>query len=164
MSQASPRHSIMSRREKEKQEALGKLAKFAYSAPTPPAAPPAPARPATKPAPARPTAPRTPAPAPRAPLATQDAARARTKQAAERKAKLDEERALKQRRANELARGTNLPWRGMDTMGVPASIRRTGFDRDEASTTQKIHDVLGETKEKDGRVKHRAKGKRQGGK
>lgn len=161
----------MSRREKEKQEALGKLARFATSAPS---APP-PARAPSRPSPARaPSVPRAQPPAPTAarprPSSTPAradpaaAARARAVKLADRKAKLEEERGLKQRRANEIARGTNLPWRGMDSMGVPASIRRTGFDRTEATTAQKIQDVLGEVKEKDGRAKARAKGKRQGGK
>jgi hypothetical protein len=50
----------------------------------------------------------------------------------------------------------------MDRMGVPASIRRTAFDREEPSVAQKISDVLGEAKEKEGRAKARDKGRRQG--
>lgn len=80
----------------------------------------------------------------------------------DRREKLAEERALRERRERELARGANLSWRGMDHMGVPASIRRTGFDREEPTVAQKLHDVLGEAREKEGRAKNRDKGRRQG--
>jgi len=151
----------MSRREKEKAASLDKLGKLAYSTPPAPARPPPP-KPA---APARP-APKAVAP-PRASTPTAGAAaaaRARERQLAERREKLAEEKSLRERREKELARSSGLEWRGMDRMGVPASIRRTGFDRDEPSTAQKIHDILGENREKAGRAKAREKGKRAGGK
>lgn len=153
----------VSRRDKEKAKSLDALAKFAYASgggaptppkPTPPAprpAPPAKAKPPTAPKPAE------------NPYAVTAAERARRAQAAERKAKLEEERVLKQRRANELARGSNLQWRGSGFTDIPASIRRTGFDRVEPTVAQKLHDILGDVKEKDSRVKHREKGRRQGG-
>lgn len=148
----------MSRREKEKAASLDKLAKLAYSAGSAPAAPP------PKPKAAPP--PRPPPPAPkRAPVseAASTAARAREKQLIERREKLAEEKALRERRERELARSSSMQWRGMDRMGVPASIRRTGFDRDEPSTSQKIHDVLGDARQKESREKMRDKGRRQGG-
>lgn len=152
----------MSKREQDKAKSLDALAKFAYAsgggAPAPPPKPSAPpTRPATAPKPA-------PKPQPRAaPTFETEADRLRRKQIEERKAKLEEERLHKQRRANELARGTNLPWRGSGFTDIPASIRRTGFDRVEPTVSQKLHDVLGEVREKDSRVKNREKGKRQGG-
>ena len=152
----------MSRREKEKANALDALAKFAYSAgggaPAPAPKPPAP--PGARAVPTKPKS--APVPAEH-PYAVSDAERARRKQMEERKAKLEEERALKERRARELARGTNLPWRGSGFTDIPSSIRRTGFDRQEATVSQKLHDILGDAKEKESRVKNREKGKRSGG-
>lgn len=148
----------MSRREKEKAKSLDKLAKFAYgSASAPPPAPkPAPAPPARIAAPRRPP-PSSPLPSPSSASPTE----ARRKQLAQRQAKLEEERALKARRANELARGARIDMSRIDPFNVPASIRRTGFDRHEPSVSQKIQDVLGEAKAKEGRAKARDKGKRQ---
>lgn len=153
----------MSKREDEKKKALAALSRIAYSSAMPAAAPsPVRATPPTRPAPpARPTKAAPPA---RATAASADAEKRKRQQMADRAAKADEARSLKQRRANELARGSDLQWRGMDPMGVPASIRRTGFDRQEATMSQKIQDVLGDTKEKAGRAKAREKGKRAGGK
>lgn len=144
----------MSRREKEKRASLDTLGKLAYSSPSPPPALPPKPPPAPK-ARTPPLKPLPPAPAP--PLRAEEV---RAKQLKERREKLAEEKALRTRRAGELARASNVEWRGMDRMGVPASIRRTGFDRDEPSTAQKIHDILGENREKEGRAKARAKGKR----
>lgn len=150
----------MSRREKERKASLDALGKLAYSvgggAPPPPP-PPAAKRsslPPPKPAPS-------PAPAPRA--ADAAASRNRQSQLAARQEKLAEERALKQRRENELLRSRNLEWRGMSNDGIPASIRRTGFDRVEPNVSTKITDVLGAPREKEGRAKARDKGRRQGG-
>jgi hypothetical protein len=146
----------MSRREKEKAKSLDALVKIAFSAggaPTPPTPVPpkvlAPARPASSvPAPTRGAA---------------ASSFARNKQLEERREKLAEEKALKTRRASELTRSTHLPWRGGGFTDIPASIRRTGFDQVEPSTSQKIHDVLGDAREKAGRAKAKEKGKRQGG-
>lgn len=147
----------MSRRDKEKARSLDALAKFAYAsgggATAPPPKPAAPMRPRAAPPP--------PPPRPEPAYQETEADRLRRKQMGERKAKLEEERLLKQRRANELARGSNLPWRGSGFTDIPASIRRTGFDRVEPTVSQKLHDILGETKEKESRVKHREKGRRQ---
>ena len=146
----------MSRREKEKKDSLDALARIARatSGPMPTAKPtPASAR-AVAPAP------RQPKPQPQPPAVVSDARRA---QQEARKAKLEEERALKERRANELARGSRLEWRGGGFSDIPASIRRTGFDTKEPTVSQKIQDVLGEAREKEGRAKAKAKGKRVGG-
>jgi len=80
-----------------------------------------------------------------------------------KRAKLEEEKRLRDMRAQKLAGGANLKWRGMPWGDVPTGIRRTPFDRDEPSVHQKIGDVLGDAKEKEGRAKAKAKGKRQGG-
>lgn len=148
----------MSKREKEKRDSLDALARIARATSGPmPAAkpPPAPAR-----APARPQ-PR-PLPPPQ-PAVETDADRARKRRLKERQEKLAEEKALKDRRASELARGSNLEWRGGGFGDIPASIRRTGFDRQEPTVSQKIQDVLGDAREKEGRAKAKAKGKRVGG-
>ena len=147
----------MSKREKEKTRSLDALARIAYSSGAPPPAPPKPAPP---PAPARPR-PQAPSPPPSPRAAESD--RARRAQAAERKAKLEEESALKKRRANELARGARMDMSRIDPFNIPASIRRTGFDRHEPSVAQKLQDILGEAKEMEGRAKAKQKGKRQGG-
>lgn len=81
----------------------------------------------------------------------------------ERKAKLEEERLLRERRERELLRSRNLQWRGGGFTDIPASIRRTGFDRAEPPLDAKIGDVLGTPQEKEGRAKNRDKGRRQGG-
>lgn len=153
----------MSRREKDKQASLDALAKIAYASgggapaptPKPQTAPSSLPRAPPKPAPAAPSRPKT--------LAETEAEKKRRQQIEERRAKLEEEQRLKQRRANELARSTNIQRRGMDDMGVPSSIRRTGYDRQEATVAQKLHDILGETKIKESREKARDKGRRQGG-
>lgn len=152
----------MTKREEEKRKSLADLARVAEKAEAMPwldkrVAPPPPPKPAAPPPRAAPR----PAPPPTTPSPS-DAERARRAKLADRKAKLEEERALKQRRAGELSRATNLQWRGMSWGDVPSSIRRTPFDRAEPSVTQKITDVLGDAKEKEGRAKHRAKGKKQG--
>lgn len=162
----------MSRRDKERKESLDLLGRIAHSvgqpivppkpSPSiPTARPPAPApRPAS---PARPAAAR---PAPQAPApsyASGEAERVRRRQMEERKAKLDEERALRERRERELARNRSLEWRGGGFTDIPASIRRTGFDRSEPTLDAKIGDVLGTPAVKEGREKHRDKGRRQGG-
>lgn len=151
----------MSRREKDKQASLDALAKIAYS--TGGGAPPPPPKPQAAPSSLPRAAPR-PTPKPKAftPAET-ELDKKRRAQIEERKAKLEEEKLLRQRRANELARGANLPRRGMDNMGIPASIRRTGFDREEPTVAQKLHDILGEAKLKESREKARDKGRRQGG-
>ena len=143
----------MSRRDREKKDSLDALAKVAYSIT---GGNPAPAPPPNKKA--APPPPPKPAPPPPKPM---DAVRA--KQLAERRAKMEEEKALKLRRSSELARGTNLEWRGMSISGVPSGIRRTAWDR-EPSLDQKVRDVLGDPLKKEGRAKNSAKGKRQGGK
>lgn len=146
----------MSRREEEKKRSLDALSRIARSA-SPPASP-TPSAPRPSPAPP-PCAPRpVPSRVPRAPAASVSA-RAREKQLAQRREKLAEEKALRERRENELARASRLTPRGLDD--VPASIRRTGFDRVEPSVSQKIHDVLGDAREKQGRAKAREKGRRQ---
>jgi hypothetical protein len=159
---------LVSRREKEKKESLDALSKIAYAVG---GGNPAPAKPAAPPKSAPPAAPRPkpspkPAPAPASvpyePAAAQ-AERARRLQMEDRKAKLEEERMLRARRQGELARGATSQWRGMDQSGVPTGIRRTAFDRQEPSLQQKLSDVLGDAKIKEGREKHRAKGSRQGG-
>lgn len=150
----------MSKREKEKSSSLDALAKFAYAAS------------GGNPAPAKPAAPKSarPAPAPKkaappAPAYKPETAadRKRKLQIEERRAKLEEEKALKARRAGELARGSKLEWRGMWTGGDMPGVRRTAFDRVEPSLDTKIHGVLGAAAEKEGRAKNRDKGKRQGG-
>lgn len=156
----------MSRREKEKEESLAALRKIAFSvsggAPAPPSA--APARQSSLP-PAKPKAPPAPPKPPAKAPANLAAERDRLRRLEERKAKLEEERMLKERRQNELHRNKNLEWRGMGGMDhVPASIRRTAFDRQEPSLLTKIDDVLGPAREKEGRAKNRDKGRRQGGK
>ena len=144
----------MTRREKEKKDSLDALARIAasvgFGANEKPKAPSKTTASASAPK---------PKPAPVAkPLDAKKAA-----QLDERRTKLAEEKALKQRRANELARGGNLQWRGGGFTDIPASIRRTGFDRVEPSVSQKISDVLGDARLKEGREKARDKGKRQGG-
>jgi len=104
--------------------------------------------------PQRPTAPRPQPAAPRAKLDPRFEGKA---------AKQQEERRLRALREQKLQQGATASWRGMDRMGVPASIRRTPFDREEPSVSQKIQDVLGDAKEKEGRAKNREKGKRQSG-
>lgn len=161
----------MSRREKERQESLDLLARIvarstqAPPQPKPATAPPPP-RPAPRPmAPAPPPARRAPAPPPPPPnpYATTEAERLRRRQMEERKAKLEEERALRDRRAGELHRARSLEWRGGGFSDIPASIRRTGFDRREPTVDAKITDVLGAAREKESRLKNREKGRRQGG-
>lgn len=150
----------VSRREKEKAKSLDALSKFAYASSAPlPAPKPSAAAPASR---ARPPPRPSPPPSP-SPYLETDADRARRKQMEERRAKLDEERALRARREGELARGSNLQWRGGGFTDIPASIRRTAFDRQEPNLHQKLADVLGEVKEKESRAKNREKGKRQGG-
>lgn len=80
-----------------------------------------------------------------------------------KRAKLEEEKRLRDRRTSQLAGGKDLQWRGMSWGDVPTGIRRTPFDRKEPNVTQKINDVLGDAKEKEGRAKAKAKGKRQSG-
>lgn len=156
----------MSRREKEKEESLAALRKIAFgiSGGAPGPAPQAPARQSSLP-PAQPKAPPPPPkPTPKA-LANPAAERDRVKRMEERRAKLEEERLLRERRQNELHRSKNLEWRGMGGLNdVPASIRRTGFDRQEPTLLTKIDDVLGPAREKEGRAKNRDKGRRHGGK
>lgn len=151
----------MSRREKEKSKSLDALSKFAYASGSTGA--PAASKPATAPPAPRRPAPAPPPPSRAPPLPATDAERARRQKLEERKAKLEEERALRARREGELARGAKIDTSRWDPFNVPSSIRRTGFDRQEASTSQKIHDVLGDPREKAGRSKAKAKGKRQGG-
>ncbi|HUR68634.1 MAG TPA: hypothetical protein VM370_05255, partial [Candidatus Thermoplasmatota archaeon] len=81
-----------------------------------------------------------------------------------RREKLAEQAALKKRRENELAKNANLAWRGSGFTDIPASIRRTGFDVVEPSVSQKLHDILGDARQKESREKAREKGKRAGGK
>lgn len=154
----------MTRREKDKQASLDALAKFAYAAgggaPVPPPKPQA--APSSLPRVAPKTAPKPAAPRP-ATAVEMEGEKRRRQQMEDRKAKLEEEKALKQRRANELARANRLERRGMDAMGVPASIRRTGYDVVEPTVAQKLHDILGEAKLKESREKMRDKGRRQGG-
>ena len=154
---------LLSRREKERKASLDALAKLAYSvgggAPAPPPPPQArasslpPARPKEAPKPAQPAAKR----------ADPEAERRRRQQMESRAAKLEEDRMLRERRAQQLHRNANLEWRGMSNDGIPTSIRRTGFDREEPSLKQKIGDILGDAKEKEGRAKARDRGRRQGG-
>lgn len=161
----------MSRREKERKESLDLLGRIAESVgrpvvpPKPSPSIPAPRPAVARPAPGRPAAPsRAPAPPPPAPAyATSEAERTRKRRMEERKAKLEEERALRERRERELARNRSLEWRGGGFTDIPASIRRTGFDRQEPSLDAKIGDVLGTAQEKEGRAKSRDKGRRQGG-
>jgi len=87
----------------------------------------------------------------------------RRKQLAERREKLEEERRLRDRRQNELARNARITTERIDPFNIPASIRRTGFDRVEPSVAQKLQDILGEAKQKESRLKNRDKGRRQGG-
>ena len=149
----------MSKREKDKAKSLDALARIAYSSPSPPPPPP---KPAPTTAPVRPP-PQAPSPQPKSPYLETAADRARKAQAAERKEKLEEQSALKKRRANELAKGARMDMSRIDPFNIPASIRRTGFDRHEPSVAQKLQDILGEAKEKESRAKAKAKGKRQGG-
>lgn len=158
----------MSRREEDKRKSLSFLGKIADQAAAPfPAAKPAarPPPPPPRPQPAAPAPKRAPTPPPAptlSPSAYQEERRRRA-QMEERKAKLEEERMLKQRRQNELHRNANLEWRGMDMGKMGAGVRRTAFDRVEPTVTQKIEDVLGAAKEKESRVKNREKGRRMGG-
>lgn len=153
------RWTRVSRREKEKAKSLDALARIAYSSPgAPPSKPSAPApRPSPRPSPPP------PAPRPSPSHGETSADRARRKQLAERKEKLEEEKRLRARRANELAKGARIDTSRIDPFNIPASIRRTGFDRVEPTVSQKLHDILGDAKEKEGRAKARDKGKRQGG-
>jgi hypothetical protein len=160
----------VSRREEEKRKSLGALFRIAEQAKAPILTPQAKA--AAPPPPPPPSLPR-PAPAKRAPAppaskaapspAAYQEERRRLAQAQERREKLAEERALRERRQRELARNANLDWRGMDNLGVPTGIRRTAFDRVEPNVSQKIEDVLGAPREKEGRAKNREKGRRQSG-
>lgn len=155
---------IVSKREEEKKASLDALARVAFAVsggnPNPAPSPKArqePARKSTLPAPP-------PKPAPRpAPKLETDFERQRKAQALERKAKLEEERALRERRERELAGSKNLQWRGQWTGGDMPGVRRTAFDRIEPSLAEKLHGVLGEVQEKDSRAKNREKGRRQGG-
>lgn len=151
----------MSRREKEKAKSLDALAKIAYSSPGAP--PPKPAAPAQAPRPRPSSSPSPPAPRPPPAYGETAAERARKKQLAERREKLEEEKRLRARRAGDLAKGARMDMSRIDPFNIPASIRRTGFDRAEPSVAQKLQDVLGDLKEKEGRAKARDKGKRQGG-
>lgn len=158
MAQPGPSARV-SRREEERKKSLGLLSRIAHQAtpPPPPSAPAPPPRPA--PLPAKQPAARAPAPAKKV---------APTRRAIDpafegRRAKQEEERRLRQLRKNTLVQNQNLEWRGMDHMGVPASIRRTGFDRVEPGVQQKIQDILGEAREKEGRAKNRDRGRRAGG-
>ena len=159
----------MSRRDKERKESLAALGRIAdaVSRPVVPPKPspsvpqaPRPAAPAPRPAPAPP--PLRPAPPPKPAFET-EADRKRRLQMEDRKAKMDEQRLLKERRERELSRSRTLEWRGGGFTDIPASIRRTGFDRQEPSLENKLGDVLGALKEKEGRVKNREKGRRHGG-
>ncbi|MEA3199008.1 MAG: hypothetical protein QOE90_436 [Thermoplasmata archaeon] len=151
----------MSKREQEKKTSLDALARVAYAVgggnphPAPPPKPKAKA-PQPRPQPQ-------PQPRPLAKPAEPALDRARRAQLADRKAKLEEERALRERRERELAGGSNLAWRGAWTAGNLPGVHRTAFDRVEPSLADKIHGVLGDAKEKDGRAKNRDKGRRQGG-
>lgn len=79
-----------------------------------------------------------------------------------RRAKQAEAQALKDRRAGEVARASNLQWRGMSRDDhIPQSIRRTAWVRTEPNVQEKIRDVLGDPREKEGRVKNRERGRRQ---
>lgn len=155
----------MSRRDKERQESLDLLGRIAESVSKPivppKPSPSTPAAPRPRPAPPRPAT--VPERAPALPAPDAAAERLRRKRMEERRMKLEEERVLRERRERELARSKNLEWRGGGFTDIPASIRRTGFDRQEPSLENKIGDVLGATREKDGRVKNREKGRRQGG-
>lgn len=150
----------MSRREKEKAKALDALARIAYSsASAPPAKPPAPRAQGPRPSPRPSPSP----PAPRPPPGESAADLARRKQLAERREKLEEEKRLRARRAGELAKGARIDTSRIDPFNIPASIRRTGFDRVEPTVSQKLQDILGDAREKEGRAKAKARGKRQGG-
>lgn len=151
----------MTKREEDKKKALSFLAGIADKAEETPwlDAKPKSTLPPPRPAPAR--APPPPPPPP--PRADPEAERLRRKRLEERQAKLEEERRLKARRAGELSRGASLAWRGMSWGDVPSGVRRTPFDREEPSVSQKITDVLGDPREKEGRAKNRDKGRRQGG-
>lgn len=150
----------MTRREKEKKASLDALARIAYSSAPPPPAPPRGAPSAPRPSPAAPPKPR---PAPKPASMETEADRVRRRQMEERRAKLEEERALKARREGELARSQNLPWRGMGFNDIPAGVRRTAYDREEPHLGQKIQDVLGEARQKESREQHREKSRRSGG-
>lgn len=153
----------MSKRDEEKRKSLSDLARIADKAAAMPwldkrVQPPKPAAP--RPAPAKPRAAPPPAPAP-SPSA--EAEKLRRKRLEERRLKLEEERQLKERRQKQLQGAKGLEWRGMAWGDVPTGIRRTPFDRAEPSLQQKLSDVLGDAKQKEGREKARAKGKRQAG-
>lgn len=158
----------MSQRDKERKDSLAALGRIAESV-SKPIVPPKPSPSLPQPRPAAPAprpAAKAPAPAPAAPMRPAfetEADRKRRLQQEDRKAKLEEARALKERRERELARSRNLEWRGGGFTDIPASIRRTGFDRHEPSLESKIGDVIGAAREKEGRVKHREKGRRHGG-
>lgn len=148
----------MSRREKEKERSLAALGKIAYSAGAPlPSVKPALPTPPPRPIPAAAKPPPAAKKPPQRPQQSRDPLEGR-------QAKLEEAKLLRERREQELFRSKNLEWRGMGGMDhVPASIRRTAFDRQEPSLLSKIDDVLGAPREKDGRAKNRDKGRRQGG-
>jgi hypothetical protein len=153
----------MTSRKEEREKSLAALRRIAEESKAQPWL----AKPKAKPAPSRSvrmppappaTRPRPPAPGPR-PAAPAPAARTQRARAE----KLAEERALKARRANELLHGATASWRGMPHAGVGRGIARTPFDRAEPKLAEKIDDVLGAAKEKEGRAKARAKGRRQRG-
>lgn len=153
----------MTKREEDKKKSLSFLAGIAETAEDMPWLEPKP-RSTLPPPRAPPPRPRAaPPPPPPQPRVDPEAERLRKKRLEERQAKLEEERRLKARRQQELARGSTLSWRGMSWGDVPTSVRRTPFDREEPSVSQKITDVLGDPKEKEGRAKNRDKGRRQGG-
>lgn len=149
----------MAKREQEKRASLDALAKIASRAAQAPP-PPKPVAADPRAAPRPPAAPR---PAPSLPRLETEADRARRRQMEERKAKLEEERMLRLRREQELARGAASTWRGQGFRDIPASVYRTGFDRAEPTLAQKVQDVLGDAREKEGRAKAREKGRRHGG-
>lgn len=154
----------MTKREEDKKRSLSFLAGIAEKAERMPwLDKPKSTLPAPKPAAPKPKAAPPPPPQPPQPRADPNAERLRKKRMEERQAKLEEERRLKQRRAQELDKGASLSWRGMSWGDVPTGIRRTPFDREEPKLQQKISDVLGDPAEKEGRAKHRDKGRRQGG-
>lgn len=161
----------LSQREKERKDSLAFLGRIADAAgkpmaPPKPSAGTTPATPPPRPQPPRPAPPaaRPPPPAPTNPYAQNEAERLRRRQMEERKAKLEEEKLLRDRRQRELARSNNLEWRGGGFTDIPASIRRTGFDRKEPDLNTKISDILGDARVKEGRAIHREKSRKQSGK
>jgi hypothetical protein len=151
-------------RDEERKKSLAALRRIAEESQRMPWLPKAPPKPRREP----PRMGAAPPPEPRRPRAAPPAAPPPARPKLDprfegKRAKQEEERRLRALRERDLQRGAQATWRGMPWGDVPASIRRTPFDRAEPAVQQKILDILGEAKEKEGRAKHRAKGRRQGG-